>query len=132
MEEFLDYVPSPTWVGSTWIWDLNTTRNGGDSFEIEVHRMVFGVYFFLSEDKVESFKNLANIKDVIAIMEGLASLVIMFMAVVPTYINSKQLEAKTIRYCYYDIERNLRINPNDDIAPAKPMKFNCCDKLSTF
>ena len=51
--EFLDYTPYPTWVGDTFVWQLNSTRDGGLTWKVEEFNMVFGVYFFLSEDKVE-------------------------------------------------------------------------------
>jgi hypothetical protein len=93
--------------------------------------MVFGIYFFLSEDKVEQFKNLSNISEVIAIIEGVAGLAILIVSVLPTYINQKQLEAKTIRYCYFDVDTNQKITNHQNL-PAKPMKFSCRDKFSTF
>jgi hypothetical protein len=75
------------WEAETWYWELNTTRDGGETFKMETHRTAFGVYFFLNEDKVERIKNLTNITEVIAIMEGVASLLFLFVAIVPTYIN---------------------------------------------
>ena len=129
--EFLDYTPYPTWIGDTFHWPLNSTRDGGLTWKVEEFHMVFGVYFFLSEDKVEQHKILANITEVIAIMEGVASLLFMFVAVIPKCINRKQLEAKTIRNCYFDIDNTVIINPND-MLPSKPMKFNWSDKIATY
>jgi hypothetical protein len=130
--EYLDFEPFPNWIGDTFHWPLNSTRDGGLTWKMEEFHMVFGVYFFLSEDKVERFKMLSNITEVIAIMEGVSSLVFLFVSVFPLCINQKQLEAKTIRNCYYDADDNVLINPEDENLPAKPMKFNCCDKISTY
>ena len=131
-DSFLDSVASPPWVADDpYIWRLNVTRDGGSTFKFETYRMVFGVYFFLSEDKVEQFKNLSNISEVIAIIEGVAGLAILFVSILPTYINQKQLEAKTIRYCYFDVDTNQKVK-NGMNLPAKPMKFSCRDKFSTF
>jgi len=85
--EFLDFTFSPVWIGETFMWELNTTRDFGESWNTEIHRMIFGVYFFLNEDKVERFKNLSNVAEMIAILEGLASLLFLFIAIVPRYIN---------------------------------------------
>lgn len=93
--------------------------------------MVFGIYFFLAEDKVEQFKNLSNISGIIAIIEGVASLSILIISILPTYINQKQLEAKTIRYSYFDVDTDQKVKSSENL-PAKPMKFNCWDKISTF
>ena len=54
---------------------MNTTRDGGKTFEVEPHEMIFGIYFFLSTDKVERFKLVSNISNVIAIMGGLVGLI---------------------------------------------------------
>ena len=64
-------------------------------------------------------------------MEGVASLLFMFVAVIPKCINRKQLEAKTIRNCYFDIDNTVVLNKND-MLPSKPMKFNCTDKIATY
>lgn len=56
---------------------MNTSRDGGITWQIEDFDLIFGAYFFLSEDKVERFKILANITEVIAIMEGVAALLFM-------------------------------------------------------
>jgi hypothetical protein len=94
---------NPVWIADPYKWELNTTRDNGETFEIEIHRMIFGIYFFLNEDKVERIKNLSNITEVIAIMEGLASLLFLFVQILPLYINQKQLEAKTIRHVFFDV-----------------------------
>ena len=83
-QEYIDIVANPIWENTeSWMWELNTTRDEGTNFELEVHEMIFGTYFFLNEDKVERIKNLTNITEVIAILEGLASLVLLFVAVIP-------------------------------------------------
>jgi hypothetical protein len=92
--------------------------------------MIFGAYFFLSEDKVERFKILTNITEVIAIIEGVAALLFMVIKIIPSYINEKQMEAKTIRNCYYDVDDSKDMKSNT--LPAKPMKFTIWDKISTF
>lgn len=131
-EAFLDYQAYPTWIGDTFHWPLNSTRDGGHSWEVEQFHMVFGVYFFLFEDKVEQTKMVANISVVIAIMEGVASLLFLFVAIIPHCVNRKQLEAKTIRNCYFEIDVAAKENQNSISLPAKPMKFTFCDKLSTY
>jgi hypothetical protein len=82
---------------------------------------------------VERIKILSVITDVIAIVEGLASLLFLFVSVVPHYINEKQLEAKTIRHCFFDVNENAKINVNGDTGlPAKPMKFTLSEKIATL
>ena len=70
-------------------WQLNTTRDGGLTWKVEDQLYVFGAYFFLSEDKVENFKILSNIADVIAIMEGVSGLALLFLAILPRFVNRK-------------------------------------------
>jgi len=108
--DYLDQTPNPNYISEPYFWQLNVTRDGGETFKFETYRMVFGIYYFLSEDKVEQFKNLSSITEVIAIIEGVASLVLMFVAIVPSYINQKQLEAKTIRHCFFDVDEKVEIN----------------------
>ena len=94
--------------------------------------MIFGCYFFLSENKVLQFKILANITEVIAIMEGVAALLFFFIRLVPRYYNSKQLEAKSIRHFFFDVhEEEMKDEKQADKSLlAKPMKFNLCHKIS--
>jgi hypothetical protein len=94
--------------------------------------MVFGAYFFLSEDKVNRFKMLSNIAEVITTMEGVSGLIFLIISVIPAYINAKQLEAKIIRNCYYDVDNDANFTLHNQNLPAKPMKFNICDKVSTL
>ena len=131
-QEFLDYTAFPTWVGDNFRWPLNTSRDGGKTWTVERYTMVFGAYFFLSEDKVEQYKMVSNISEVIAIIEGVASLIFMFAQVIPRCINRKQLEAKTIRHCYFDVDEKALDDSEDPNLPVKPMKFRCWDKISTF
>ena len=42
------------------------------------------------------------------------------------------MEAKTIRNCYFDIDESSFVSMKNVNLPAKPMKFNCWDKLATF
>lgn len=86
---FLDYTAYPNWIGDKFPWVLNSTRDGGLTWKVENFQMLFGVYFFLSEDKVERFKILSNISEVIAIIEGVAGLALLFIAIIPRYINRK-------------------------------------------
>ena len=78
----------PIWEGVPWVWPLNSTRDGGVTWKREPFVMIFGTYFFLSEDKVERFKILANITEVIAIMEGVASLLFLFIEIFPKWVNT--------------------------------------------
>lgn len=80
---------------------------------MERYDMIFGAYFFLSEDRVEQFKNLLNISDVITTFEGVASLIFVLIHVLPTYINHKQLEAKIIRSCYFDVDNSAVVKIED-------------------
>jgi hypothetical protein len=87
--EYLDYTVLPNWIGDKFTWPMNSTRDGGLTWLTEDFEMVFGVYFFLSEDKVEQFKFVANIAEVITTMEGVAGLIFMFISIVPHWVNRK-------------------------------------------
>jgi len=130
--QFLDFEPYPNWMGEKLPWPLNTTRDGGITWEVEDYQMIFGAYFFLSEDKVERFKILSNITEVIAIIEGVAALLIMFVKIIPSYINAKQMEAKSIRNTYFDVDHSKFMDKNQESIPTKPMKFNIWDKSATL
>lgn len=75
VQEFLDYVAFPPWIGTSSPWTMLVSRDGGKTEKIEKHLMLFGCYFFLSEDKVEIFKLVSTITEIIAIMSGLMILV---------------------------------------------------------
>ena len=49
------------------------------------------------------------------------------------YVNTKQLEAKSIRACYFDVDvRKSCSTFSDDAIPAKPLKFNVFGKTGTL
>jgi len=68
---------------------MKTSYDQGKTWEIEQYKMVFGAYFFLSEDKVERFKILANISEIVTILEGVAALIFIAIRYLPSYINAK-------------------------------------------
>ena len=53
--QFLDFVSFPDWDSEKVDWPLNSSRDGGKTWKTENFKMIFGAYFFLSEDKVEQF-----------------------------------------------------------------------------
>lgn len=53
---------------------------------------------------MEQFKHAASIEYIIAVMSGILSLVYTLLRLAMMYINSKQLEAKAIRACYFDVD----------------------------
>ena len=94
--------------------------------------MVFGLNFFLSEDKVEVFKILCNVADIIPAFWGVASLFFLCMSIIPNCVNRRQLEAKTIRNCYFDIDDKALVDKNKESLPTKPLKFDWWDKFSIY
>ena len=97
VQEFLDYVAFPPWIGPSYYWTIRVSRDGGKTDKEEQHLMLFGCYFFLSDDKVEQFKLVSKITEIIAIMSGLTTLLFHASRIVVKAINRKQLEAKAIR-----------------------------------
>ena len=50
--EFIDYKINPTWMGSSEYWTMNVTRDNGKTFKVEKQLLLFGSYFFMSEERV--------------------------------------------------------------------------------
>lgn len=79
VNQFLDFEAYPTWIGNTLLRFMNTTRDKGQTWKVERYDMIFGAYFFLSEDRVERFKNLSAISDVITTLEGVSGLIFLLI-----------------------------------------------------
>lgn len=50
--QFIDYTVNPTWVGMGSNWDIEASRDNGANFKTEKQYVLWGSYFFLSEEMV--------------------------------------------------------------------------------
>ena len=130
-QTFLDMTSTPVWEGTELKQSYNASRDGGVTWQNEDFGFIFGTFFFLSEEKVQIYKTVANITEVIAIVEGVLGLLMILVQIIPMKFNTKQMEAKTIRNCYHNVDHE-QSDPRKQKKVARPMKFNLSHKISNF
>ena len=102
--QFIDYTVNPTWIGSSEYWILNATRGDpkdNTTFKNETQLLLFGSYFFLSEESVKHSRTAENIMQVVGDFGGVLEIFLFGFIVFGNYVNQKQLLAKSIRSIYF-------------------------------
>jgi hypothetical protein len=74
----------------------------------------------------------ATVKEVLSIMAGLLVVFYSVVGYIVRLVNEKQLEAKVIRHCYFDIQITTIDKTQGYKIPVLPMKFYLTDKVSTI
>ena len=88
---FMDFTVNPTWIGFSEAWPVdNVTRDGGVSWkEKESQLILFGSYFFMSEERVVHHRQLQNIMQVLADFGGIQEIFLFLFVVICTFNNEK-------------------------------------------
>jgi len=142
---FVDYVVNPMWTGKSEIWHLNMTRDG-KVYRNETQLLLFGSYFFMSEEGVIHSRTVENLMQVIGDFGGVLEVVLFAFVFTVTMVNEKQMLAKSIRAIYFqnDASQPLEIKhiqTHEDGCEViggvlhkslKPIKFNMFDKWSEY
>ena len=85
---------------------MNVTWDQGKTYRTEQHNLLFGAYFFLSEERQEHQKVVYGVKNIIAVVGSLTNLSFQIIRFIMRFYNRKQLEAKFIRACYFDVNES--------------------------
>jgi hypothetical protein len=105
--KFLDYTINPVWIGFSNDWTQFVSRNGID-FKPENQKMIFGSYFFLSD---ETILHTMKAYDVLSILSDFGGIVEIFIFIFSTFCfryNAQNLLIKSIRAVYFEKEKNKR------------------------
>ena len=104
--KFLDLVKDPVWIGAK---PLIRTRkiqykfNDEGKYHTETHRIIFGAYFFLSEQRLEHSRFVYNLIQLASTAGGLIAGIWASFGVMVMFINEQYLIAKFVRALFFDV-----------------------------
>lgn len=91
---FLDFVKDPVWTGIKKTNHRNTTFDGVNYYPDYEYQILFGSYFFLSDDRVDHLLEAYNIVMILASLGGLSSLVFKRFKGFAAYYNKNYIMAE--------------------------------------
>ena len=75
--------------------------NDTASYKIEKQLLLFGSYFFMSEEEVKHSRNVWNIMSLLGDFGGLLDIFLLVFVICCSFVNEKQMIAKSIRAIYF-------------------------------
>lgn len=135
--EFIDNIAMPVWVGtSRHIWRRNTMwiEEPELGFRTYDHHVIFGAYFFYSQERLEHSRSVFTYVNILAEIGGLFECFILVFGSLALIINDKLMVAKYIRMLYFKKLMSSKDQPKDQKARPKldKINFSFLDKMSDF
>ena len=94
-------VADPVWTGGSNIYDSYASSDGGKSFRDETNQILFGAYFFLSDNVVTHERNRYNLFQLLSDFGGLyQTFIIPFFIMIGANINSKLIKQNLFGHCF--------------------------------
>ena len=118
--KFFDIVQISPWIGSIYKANYNMTYDL-KNYEVNFRSVIFGSYFFLSDDRIEHQRTVFTMQDVMAKFGGMCRLVFAFFGFIGLQLNQKMLFAKYIRNMYFKRSKNENL---------EAIRFRYCDIFS--
>jgi hypothetical protein len=56
-KEFIDHTAKPSWDSESYDWLKNASYDYGQTYQKQNYRMLFGCFFFLSDERVEVYRH---------------------------------------------------------------------------
>lgn len=104
---FFDYEAGPVWVGNNNVETGNRSSDGGKTWAVEKRDIIFGSFFFVSEDIVVHTQNTYTFFDFLSDFGGLFHLfVLAFFYVLGEIVDDHYILIKMIRALYYTPNEN--------------------------
>jgi hypothetical protein len=97
----LDNSLGPPWIGGSFIRDYNNSYDGGKTWNLHVHEVFFGAYFFVSEEKQTHYREASNLIGLLQDFGGLFEILFVSFSFFGARINFKIIKAKFIRMIFY-------------------------------
>lgn len=84
---YIDIQSNPRWNGLQAMVDYNISRDNGKTFQLETNQILFGSYFFLSEEIIQYNRKLFNFVDLLSDIGGLLGGIMALLRLVIMYVN---------------------------------------------
>lgn len=98
---FYSVIVSPPWIGQSIKTDLLVSRDEGKNFEIETVQMLFGSYYFLSENMIVLNYTSFTTIDLLSDIGGLFEIFYMTLWIFLAPFNNTKFFNKAIRAVYF-------------------------------
>ena len=98
---FLEVVINPMWVGPSKFMKYNVSHDMGETYHSETPIVLFGSYFFVSEERREFKREVFTIVDLLSKVGGLVSLLNIAFIVIGTVINMNAIVWAMVEKIYY-------------------------------
>ena len=127
--KFADVIPGPIWIGNPLIKERMISYDNGKTFKKERDELIFGAYFFLSDDMVNHYRVVYNIINLLAEFGGLNSVLFVAYQFLGKRITKNIIVAKFIRSLFFvpcekdDENQNMRL---------KSIRLKFADKFETL
>ena len=130
---YIDIISNPRWTGLQAIVEFNISRDNGKTYAVEKNQIIFGAYFFLSDEIIHFNRKLFNVVDLLADIGGLLGGIFAVMRLVIRYVNVQFIMGKFIRNLYYlDLPetKTLKMFGTEmNVTKLKQIKFNWVIKM---
>ena len=103
---FLETVINPIWIAPSLLMKYNISHDLGETFELADERVLFGSYFFVSEERRELQREVFTIIDLFSKVGGLLSLSNMIFSFIGTLINKQAIVGAIVEQVYYFMPSN--------------------------
>ena len=98
---FIDVAKDTVWDGGKFFNEQLVSRDGGKTYILERNQILFGCFFFLSDERMAHSRDAYNILKLLAAFGALYSMIFSSLEGVGKFINSKIIRAKFIRALYF-------------------------------
>lgn len=86
--DFLDLDLGPVWISTSYIEHHNTSTDGGLTYFWDDNQLIYGTFFFLSEQKVDHKRNLYNFVDLLSELGGIFTTIYGVLNLMGNYMNT--------------------------------------------
>jgi hypothetical protein len=111
LNEFISIKVNPPLVIGKTIFNLNYTRDGGQTFREETNQILYGTYFFLGQNVDEYTYEAVNFISLVSELGGFIEIMYITLMLIPWVYNTKLAQKKFIDKLYF-IDRAKENNQN--------------------
>jgi hypothetical protein len=127
-EKFIDNIFYPVWIGESFSQPSMVSRDG-ITFKKESQLMLFGSYFFLSDETLLHTRKAYDLLSVLSDFGGILEIFMFIFFAVWNKYNEQGLLIKSIRAVYFETEVDQDSHPHNG-HDLKPIKLRILDSFS--
>ena len=99
--EFLSVKVNSPYTNTLTIFNLNYSRDGGNTFAMESNQILYGTYFFLGQNLDEYSYEAVNFISLVSELGGFIEFMYITLSLIPIIYNSRLVRKKFIDKLYF-------------------------------